>query len=107
MLRGESTVSVKVSCGFRAALLEYSGYWLFQVTTEGRDTTYHFEMSDWSADEILGEQGYDSAEGQPVSNIKAYVEALKKVQHLQGLARRSGLWVDENWQAGKRNKEEN
>lgn len=100
--------SVRVESPFVASLLEYSGYWLFQVTAEDRDkTVYHFEMNDWSYDELV--QAFDSEEGQPVSNIKAYTESFKKVQHLQGLARRSRdlVWVDKNWQNGKRNREEN
>ena len=102
-------MSVKVTCPFIASLLHFAGYWLFQTTaTEGRgETTYHFEMNDWSYEELRA--AYDSEEGQSVSNIKAYTDSLKKVQHLQGLARRSRdlTWVDRNWQNGKRNKEEN
>jgi hypothetical protein len=100
-------MSVKVTCPFMASLLHFAGYWLFQVTAEDEGgTTYHFEMPEWSYEELRS--AWESPEGQPVSNIKMYTESFKRVQHLQGLARRSRdlVWVDRNWQNGKRNTED-
>ena len=88
-------MSVKVTCPFMASLLHFAGYWLFRVTAEDeRGTTYHFEMPGWSYEELR--IACESPEGQSVSNIKMYTESFKRVQHIQGLARRSRdlVWVE-------------
>ena len=71
-------MSVKVTCPFIASLLHFAGYWLFQTTaTEGRgETTYHFEMNDWSYEELRA--AYDSEEGQSVSNIARPIDFLMR-----------------------------
>ena len=92
---------------FLAALYVYDGRWLFQIDCDQNGTVFHFAMEPWIDEELRS--AYLSAEGQGVSDIRAYSVAFKKVERLKGLAKRSsdGHWVDRNWQNGKRKTEEN
>lgn len=104
---GSFSVSVQIGCPFKSALLIYSGYWCFQCDFDPatRETIFHFEMPEWSYVELM--EAWDSPEGQGVSDVRRYVQAIKRAQHLQKLARHNqdGIWVDKAWIAGKRNKE--
>jgi hypothetical protein len=98
-------VSVQVVDSFFAALLLYSGYWLFQLDMDfdTRESTMHFEMAQWSHDELW--EAWVSEEGQSIADIRKYTQSLKRLQHIQKFARhnRDGKWVDPAWVAGKRN----
>jgi hypothetical protein len=92
---------------FQGGLLLYLGYWCHQVDFDpiSRECDFHFEISDWSYAEIL--DAWNSPEGQAVSDIRQYVQALKRLQHLQKRARQNidHKFVDPAWISGKRNKE--
>jgi hypothetical protein len=102
-----NSMSVQVVDPFFAALLLYLGYWLFQLDMDcdTRESTMHFEIPPWRHDELW--ESYNSDEGQSLSDIRRYVQSLKRLQHLQKFARHNqdGKWVDPAWVAGKRNKE--
>lgn len=82
-----------------AGLLDFNGYRLTEIRTQhGSTTAFVFQINPWSVDEI--QEAYDSPEGQPITDVKRYVESLKKLQTLQKKARasRDGLWVSRSWQ---------
>lgn len=95
-----------VQDSFVATLLLYLGYWCHQVDFQpvSRECDFHFEINDWSYAELV--EAYNSEEGQSVSDIRKYVQSLKRLQHLQKLARHNGgIWTDRAWIAGKRDKQ--
>ena len=94
-------MSVEIQDYYLAAVVEYCGYPLIEVRTQDRETTFVFQMNDWSLQEIA--DAYNSPEGQPLSSAKHFCEALSKLSHLQKKARlnRDGLWTSRSWIAGE------
>ena len=83
-----------------AGLCLYNGYKLIEVRSENRNTSFIFEMNQWSLDEIA--EAFDCPEGQPITDVKAYAEALQKLSSLQKKARqnRDGVWTSRAWISG-------
>jgi len=85
---------------YLAGFLAYAGYPLVEIRTEGRSTTFVFDMNSWSYDELA--EAYHSSEAQPITVVKAYATSLQRLTALQKKARlsRDGLWVSRTWTTG-------
>ena len=94
-------MTTEVSDYYVAALIDFNGYRLTEIRTQnGSTTAFVFQINPWSVDEI--QEAYDSEAGQPITDVKRYVESLKKLDRLQRNARQSrdGLWVSRAWVSG-------
>jgi hypothetical protein len=90
-------MTIDIEHYYLAALCAYLGYPIVEVRTDGPQTTFVFEMNDWSLEEL--QTAYDSPEGQPISSVKHYADQLRRLTALQKKARFSqdGIWVSRNW----------
>lgn len=83
-----------ISCDnyYFAGLLLYSGYPLVEVRHENQRSIFLFEMEQWSYDEML--TAFESEDGQPVTSVRHYTQALKSLDTRQRLAKKDefGIW---------------